>query len=99
MLRSDVGAMADMSTSQVTARLGPHPGDLTRLLPHLAASLPCAAAEPLRPDADTERYRLFEAVAGWLVAAASPQHLLLVFADLQLAQTPPTLLLHPLGPQ
>src|SRR3546814_9259323 len=32
MLRSDVGAMADMSTSQVTARLGPHPGDLTRLL-------------------------------------------------------------------
>src|SRR3546814_13408112 len=53
MLRSDVGAMADMSTSQVTARPGPPPGDLTPLLPQPAASLPGPAAQPLRPAAAT----------------------------------------------
>src|SRR3546814_20204290 len=96
MLRMYVGAMPDMSTSQVTARLGPHPGDLTRLLPQLAASLPGAAAEPLSSAADTERYRLFDAVAGWLGAASSHQPRFLVIDDLQWATTTPLLLLRPL---
>src|SRR3546814_14307363 len=98
MLRMYVGAMADMSTSQVTARLGPHPGDLTRLLPQLAASLPAAAADPLPSDAVPQRYRLFAAFARWLGAPSPHPPLFLDLVDLPAATTPTLLLLPHLEP-
>ena len=72
-------------------RLGRYAGDLVRLVPELTdrvAMLP----PPLRSDPDTERYRLFDAVVGWLVAA-SDTPLLLVVDDLQWAAKPTVLLL------
>jgi tetratricopeptide (TPR) repeat protein len=76
---------------ELAARLGRHATELVRLNPDLAplvADLP----PPLQSDPETERYRLFEAVAGWLAAAATEQPVLLVLDDLQWA-TKPTLLL------
>src|SRR5204863_3560031 len=51
------------------ARLGDHPGELVRLVPDLVQRLP--DLEPaLQSDAETERYRLFDAVASRLAATA-----------------------------
>ena len=47
--------------------LGPLGGELRRLRPELAAEVP-GLPEPLAGDENTERYRLFNAVAGWLSA-------------------------------
>lgn len=60
--------------------LGPLPAELVRLVPLLAGRLP--ALEPAASaDADTEQYRFFEAVVGWLAAAAEERSLLLVLDD------------------
>jgi hypothetical protein len=72
---------------QLAASLGRWPGELTRLVPEIAPRLP-DVAPPLSSDPETERYRLFEAVASWLAVTA----LALVLDDLQWA-TGPTLLL------
>jgi predicted ATPase/class 3 adenylate cyclase/DNA-binding SARP family transcriptional activator len=76
---------------QLGRRLGRRAGELVRVHPDLAERLR-GLAPPLRSDPETERYRLFEAVAGWLAAASSDQPILLVLDDLQWA-TKPTLLL------
>ncbi|MGH9281478.1 MAG: AAA family ATPase, partial [Acidimicrobiales bacterium] len=68
-------------------RLGRYGGELTRLLPELAESVP-GLAEPLRSDPETERYRLFDAVAGWLAALSAEQPVVLVLDDLQWAAKP-----------
>ena len=73
-------------------RLGRYGGELVRLLPEVAERLP-DLAPPLRSDPETERYRLFDAVAGWLAAVSSEQPLLLVLDDLQWAAKPTLLLL------
>jgi len=49
--------------------------------------------DPLRSDPETERYRLFDAVAAWLAAAAADQPVVLVLDDLQWAAKPTLLLL------
>jgi DNA-binding SARP family transcriptional activator/DNA polymerase III delta prime subunit len=72
-------------------RLGRGAGELVRIYPDLADRLR-GLAPPLRSDPETERYRLFEAVAAWLATASSDQPMLLVLDDLQWA-TKPTLLL------
>ncbi len=72
-------------------RLGRHAGELVRIYPDLADRLR-GLAPPLRSDPETERYRLFEAVAAWLATASSDQPMLLVLDDLQWA-TKPTLML------
>ncbi|MGH9008861.1 MAG: ATP-binding protein, partial [Acidimicrobiia bacterium] len=72
-------------------RLGRRAGELVRIYPDLADRLR-GLAPPLRSDPETERYRLFEAVAAWLATASSDQPMLLVLDDLQWA-TKPTLLL------
>jgi hypothetical protein len=46
-------------------RLGRHAGELPRLVPELSQLVP-GLPEPLRSDPETERYRLFDAVALWL---------------------------------
>ena len=73
-------------------RLGRHPGELGRLvpeLPQLVAGLP----EPLRSDPETERYRLVDALSGWLSDASAETPLLLVLDDLHWAAKPTVLLL------
>jgi hypothetical protein len=73
-------------------RLGRHGGELQRLVPELTQLVPVLSA-PLRSDPETERYRLFDAVAAWLAAASSEEPLLLVLDDLQWAAKPTLLLL------
>jgi class 3 adenylate cyclase/tetratricopeptide (TPR) repeat protein len=75
-----------------SVRLGRHGGELARLVPELAERLP-GLAPPLRSDPETERYRLFDAVAGWLAAASAEEPMLLVLDDLQWAAKPTLLLL------
>ncbi len=78
--------------SDLVARLGRFGGELVRLLPDLGPRAPALPA-PMRSDPETERYRLFDAVAAWLSAVSADQPLLLVFDDLQWAATPTLLLL------
>jgi class 3 adenylate cyclase len=73
-------------------RLGRHGGELARLAPEVALLLP-DLPKPMRSDPETERYRLFDAVAGWLGAAFPAHPLLLVLDDLQWAAEPTLLLL------
>jgi class 3 adenylate cyclase/tetratricopeptide (TPR) repeat protein len=73
-------------------RLGRHAGELARLVPELAGHVP-GLPEPLSADPETERYRLFDAVAGWLVEASAETPVLLVLDDLHWAAKPTVLLL------
>jgi class 3 adenylate cyclase len=74
------------------SRLGRYGGELVRLLPELNERVPGLQA-PLRSDPDTERYRLFDAVAAWLSAASADEPVLLMLDDLQWAAKPTLLLL------
>ncbi|MGH9035771.1 MAG: AAA family ATPase, partial [Acidimicrobiia bacterium] len=73
-------------------RLGRYGGELARLAPELAGSIP-DLAEPLRSDPETERYRLFDAVAAWLADISGETPTLLVLDDLHWAAKPTLLLL------
>ncbi|MET0663485.1 MAG: AAA family ATPase [Ilumatobacteraceae bacterium] len=64
-------------------RLGAARGELVRLCPELADLIPLP--EPVRSDAETERFRLFAAVGDWLSTAASVRPIVLVLDDLQWA--------------
>ena len=74
-------------------RLGRHPGELVRLVPELTDAMSDLPA-PLRSDPETERYRLFDAVAGWLADVSTETPVLLVLDDLHWAAKPTLLLLH-----
>ena len=82
---------------ELRQRLGRYAGELARLLPELSKRVP-DLPPALSSDPETERYRLFDAVASWLAATAAEQPLLLVLEDLQWAAKPTLLLLrHVLG--
>ena len=73
-------------------RLGRYGGELARLVPEVrerVAGLP----EPLQSDPESERYRLFDAVAAWLSDASVESPALLVLDDLHWAAKPTLLLL------
>jgi class 3 adenylate cyclase/tetratricopeptide (TPR) repeat protein len=72
--------------------LGRHGGELTRLVPELAQRAP-GLPPPLQSDPETERYRLFDAVAAWLGNASAETPVLLVLDDLHWAARPTLLLL------
>src|SRR2546423_15710734 len=72
--------------------LGRHAGELARLVPELT-ELVAGLPELLRSDPETERYRLFDALAGWLADASTETPVLLVLDDLQWAPKPTGLLL------
>jgi class 3 adenylate cyclase len=72
--------------------LGRFSGELARLVPELTERVP-DLPPPLTSDPETERYRLFDAVASWLRAASEDPPLLLVLDDLQWAAKPTLLLL------
>jgi tetratricopeptide (TPR) repeat protein len=76
----------------VPGRLGRYGGELARLVPELSERVP-GLPVPLRSDPETERYRLFDAVAAWLAVASAEEPLLLVLDDLQWAAKPTLLLL------
>jgi class 3 adenylate cyclase len=78
--------------SELLPRLGRYGGELVRLVPELVDRQP-DLPPPLSSDPDTERYRLFDAVHGWLVSAATHRPVLLVLDDLQWAAKPTLLLL------
>jgi DNA polymerase III delta prime subunit len=78
-------------TEDLAARLGRYGGELVRLVPE-AAGAP-GLAPPLQSDPETERYRLFDAVAAWLAAASRDEPILLVLDDLQWAAGPTLLML------
>jgi DNA-binding SARP family transcriptional activator len=78
--------------TELAARLGRFGGELARLVPELGERA-LGLAAPLRSDPETERYRLFDAVAAWLGATSSDEPLLLVLDDLQWAARPTLLLL------
>ncbi len=80
----------------VTRHSGP---ELGRLIPEIRRRLPYAfPPTPLEPgDAETDRYRLFEAVAGLLGEISASGSLLLVLDDLHWADRPTLLLLRHLA--
>ena len=65
-------------------RLGPTARELGLLLPELPSIVPDLSA-PTEADADTMRFRLFEATASWLQAVAAEQPVMLVLDDLHWA--------------
>jgi class 3 adenylate cyclase len=82
----------DHTPAGLQQRLGRYGSELARLVPELSERV-SDLAPPLQSDPETERYRLFDAVAGWMAAASSDQPVLLVLDDLQWAAKPTLLLL------
>ncbi|HZI37510.1 MAG TPA: AAA family ATPase, partial [Acidimicrobiia bacterium] len=76
---------------ELAGRLGRYGGELVRLVPE-AEGVP-GLTPPLQSDPETERYRLFDAVAAWLAAASRDEPILLVLDDLQWSARPTLLLL------
>src|SRR5687767_6720840 len=73
-------------------RLGRYAGELARLVPEVVDVVPGLPA-PVRSDPETERYRLFDAVAHWLGAVSVDRPVLLLLDDVQWAAKPTLLLL------
>jgi class 3 adenylate cyclase/tetratricopeptide (TPR) repeat protein len=87
-----VEALRHYVFSAAERRLGRYAGDLARLLPELP-DLVDGLPEPLRSDPETERYRLFDALVGWLSDVSTEAPVLLVLDDLHWAAKPTLLLL------
>ncbi|HEV3401273.1 MAG TPA: AAA family ATPase [Acidimicrobiales bacterium] len=77
---------------ELPERLGRYGGELARLVPELAQRVP-GLPPPLQADPETERYRVFDAVASWLSSVSGDRPLLLVLDDLHWAAKPNLLLL------
>ena len=82
--------------SRLRGELGSWAGELAQLLPELRELFP-QLPEPPAVDAETARFRLFEAVSTLIRNAAAKQALLLVLDDLHAADEPSLLLLRFLG--
>ena len=87
-----VEALRHYVTNAGRPRLGRHGGELSRIVPELP-DLVAGLAEPLRSDPETERYRLFDAVASWLADVSAETPLLLIMDDIHWAARPTLLLL------
>jgi len=87
-----VEALRHYVTHASPPRLGRYGGELARLVPEVRDRLP-ELPEPLQSDPESERYRLFDAVAGWLADASAESPVLLVLDDLHWAAKPTVLLL------
>ncbi len=88
-LRHFIDHLAD---EELPGRLGRFSAELVRLVPELAERVP-GLPPPLEADPETERYRVFDAVASWLGDVAADRPLLLVLDDLHWAAKPNLLLL------
>ena len=76
----------------LAAHVRAYQGELARLVPELRARI-AEVPTPQIAEAETERYLLFEAVAGLLATASQDAPIVLVLDDLQWAGTPELLLL------
>jgi class 3 adenylate cyclase len=76
---------------RLRAELGPLGGELVRIVPELTARVP-GLVEPMRADADTERFRLFDSVADLLAEVSASQPVVLVLDDVHWADKPSLLL-------
>jgi class 3 adenylate cyclase len=83
---------ACVPVERLRAELGPLGGELTRMIPDLAARVPGLAA-PVTGDAETERHRLFEAVTDFLAEMSHTDPVILVLDDVHWADKPSLLLL------
>ena len=83
-----LGRYARQAPALVLGRLA---GELVRLVPDIGERVR-GLSPPVRSDPETERYRLFDAVAAWLGAVSETAPVLFVVEDLHWA-TKPTLLL------
>jgi class 3 adenylate cyclase len=83
--------VAHAPDDQLASLLGPSAGELCRLVPELALRMP--GVSPTPSDPETERYLLFEAIAGWLEAQSKVAPTLLVLDDLHWAAEPTLLML------
>jgi class 3 adenylate cyclase len=88
-LRHIVGTVP---SRDLNLHLGRNGSELLRLVPFLADRLP-ELTQAAAGDPDTERYRLFEAVAGLLASLSSSVPLVLVLDDVQWADRPTLLLM------
>jgi DNA-binding SARP family transcriptional activator len=79
--------LAGGTATTLRTGLGRWPGELTRLVPEIAEALG-DLDPPLRADPETERHRLFEAVASWLASAGEGGRSLLLLDDLHWAPRP-----------
>jgi class 3 adenylate cyclase/tetratricopeptide (TPR) repeat protein len=82
-----VEALQHYATHAATPRLGRFGGELSRLVPEISEMVP-GLSPPMRSDPETERYRLFDAVAAWLSDVSVEAPVLLVIDDLQWAAKP-----------
>jgi DNA-binding SARP family transcriptional activator len=83
-----VGRYVRQAAAPVLGRLA---GELVRLVPEIGERVQ-GLSPPVRSDPETERYRLFNAVAAWLGAVSESVPVTFVIEDLHWA-TKPTLLL------
>ncbi|HEY1276798.1 MAG TPA: AAA family ATPase [Thermoleophilaceae bacterium] len=86
--------LAACSREQIESQAGPLAPELARLVPSAAHGLP---AEPATRDPGGARWRLFEAAAALLGAAARARPVLLVLDDLHWADRPTTMLIRHLA--
>ena len=87
-----VEALQHYAAHAAAPRLGRFGGELARLVPEISEMIP-GLAPPLRSDPETERFRLFDAVAAWLADVSAEAPVLLVIDDLHWAAKPTFLLL------
>ena len=83
-VREALGIYLRQAVAPDLGRLG---GELIRLVADIPDRVP-GLAPPLRSDPETERYRLFDAVAAWLGAVSAQRPVLFVVDDLQWATRP-----------
>jgi class 3 adenylate cyclase/tetratricopeptide (TPR) repeat protein/putative sterol carrier protein len=79
--------LVDAEGAALRGRLGQFPGELVRLAPSLLDHIP-GLPSPVGSDSDTERWRLFDAVASWLRALSRERPVLLLLDDLHWASRP-----------
>ncbi|HEY3096345.1 MAG TPA: AAA family ATPase [Acidimicrobiia bacterium] len=82
----------ECTPADLEGQIGPLGGDVARLVPELTDMVP-GLSEPLHADAETERYRLFEAIATFLDGAAANAPVVLLLDDLHWAAKPTLLML------
>ncbi len=88
----------DCQPEALRSQLGAGAGDLAQLLPELRDLFP-DIQEPAAPESDGARFRLFDAVTGFIRSAAEASPLVLVLDDLHAADEPSLLLLRYLARQ
>ena len=89
------GFVTALPDAALAAALGPASADLARLVPSIATRLDLG--DTFRADPETERYRLFEAVASFLARTASGAPVVFFIDDLHWAARPTLLLLRHLA--